>query len=389
MPARRDIKARFACAAIAACGACLGMAGSASAATPFDGDGQWIWVLSASGGSATAVADQAERYGIEVVYVKSGDGDDYWSQFSPAFVDALHERGLDVCAWQFVYGGDPKGEARAAAAAVEAGADCFVIDAETTYEGRYASAQTYVRRLRAAVGPKFPLALTSFPYVDYHPSFPYSEFMGPGAAEYNLPQMYWHTIGVSVASNFDHTYRFNRPYGRPIFPLGQTYDGPPRNEVVDFRRHTRAYGADGLSWWSWQATEGKEWNWISRRLGRNATPPAVSRGYAVLANRSSGDLVVWAQRLLLGAGFEVKVDGTFGPGTARVVSAFQESEGLAPTGTVKATTWKALLKHRAAPVRWNKRRASRVAVASGQDPFAAPPLLTPPPPEFAPTPGRP
>jgi hypothetical protein len=362
----------LACAAIALCGAWIGVSSSASAATPLDGDGMWIWVLSASGGSAGAVADQAERYGIDVVFVKSGDGDDYWSQFSKPFVDALHSRGLKVCAWQFVYGSDPKGEARAAVRAVEAGADCFVIDAETNYEGRYAQAQTYVRKIRAQIPDHYPLALTSFPYVDYHPTFPYSVFLAPGAAQYNVPQMYWHTIGVSVASNFDHTYRYNRPYGSPIYPLGQTYDGPPKDEVIDFRRNARAYEAPGISWWSWQATEGKEWNWVSRKLGPQQNPPRTSRGYAVLASGSSGDLVIWAQQHLNGAGFEVKVDGTYGKGTASIVSEFQQDKGLNPTGTVNAKTWKALLKHQPKAVRWTERRSNRMAVAMGRDPFAAP-----------------
>ena len=33
---------------------------------------------------------------------------------------------------------------------------------------------TYIRRLRDLIGPRFPVALAGFPYVDFHPSFPYS-----------------------------------------------------------------------------------------------------------------------------------------------------------------------------------------------------------------------
>jgi hypothetical protein len=42
------------------------------------------------------------------------------------------------------------------------GVDCFVIDAEAEYEGRYAAAQRYITALRAAVGKDFPIALSSF-----------------------------------------------------------------------------------------------------------------------------------------------------------------------------------------------------------------------------------
>jgi hypothetical protein len=356
------------------------------ASTPLDGDGMWIWLMSRSGGTAAAVAEQAKRYGIEVVFIKSSDGTNVWSQFTPALVRELHAEGLRVCAWQFVYGSEPKGEAIAGAAAEEAGADCLVIDAETHYEGRYAQAQIYMRALRNRVGPTYPLALTSFPYVDYHPSFPYSVFLAPGNAQYNAPQMYWHTIGSSVAENFDHTYRYNRPYARPIFPLGQTYEDPPRGDVIAFRRLARAYRAPGVSWWSWQETTGREWNWVGRKLGRTQ-PPTVGRGYAILSSGSRGDLVVWAQQHLVAAGHAVKVDGTYGAGTANVVRDFQQSAGLNATGVVRASTWRALLQHEPVTTRWTLRRAARMSAAVERTPFSASaPGLTS---EFAPTTGVP
>src|SRR5215213_3292689 len=114
----------------------------------------WIWYLSKSeGGSPTAIAAHAARHGVRTVFVKSADGSDVWSQFSSTAVAALKATGLRVCGWQFVYGRDPIGEALAAAAAKDAGADCFVIDAESSYQGRYAQAQRYVAKLRELVGP--------------------------------------------------------------------------------------------------------------------------------------------------------------------------------------------------------------------------------------------
>lgn len=338
-------------------------------ATPLDGNGMWIWVLANSGGSAKAVAQQATRYGIDVVFVKSGDAGNYWSQFSPALVQVLHNAGIKVCAWQFVYGGDPTAEAKVGARAAENGADCLMIDAETSYEGRYAQAQTYMKKLRARVDANFPLALAAFPYVDYHPTFPYSVFLAPGNAQFNAPQVYWRAIGVTVASSFDHTYRYNRPYGAPIFPIGQTYQNPPRKEITDFRRLARGYGARGVSWWSWQETEGKEWRWVGRKL-RATGAPAVKRGFAVLAKGSRGDLVIWAQQHLVAVGADVRVDGTYGPGTAAAVSDFQAKAGLKPTGVVNATTWKRLLKHRPVETDWAKRRAPRSAVRFGFSIFA-------------------
>ena len=163
---------------------------------------------------------------MSTVFVKSADGGDVWEQFTPQLVADLHARGLRACAWQFVYGADPQAEASAAVASIAAGADCFVIDAETKYEGRYASAQRYLAALRVAIGPAYPLGFTSFPYVDYHPRLPYSVFLGPGGAQANLPQVYWKAIGGSVDAVSAKTVANNRIYGTPIAPLGQSYDAP-------------------------------------------------------------------------------------------------------------------------------------------------------------------
>src|SRR2546423_250550 len=138
----------------------------------FAGQGMWIWQLPRSeGGSGPAIVARARSANIQTVFVKGADGTNLWSQFTPALVASLKAAGLRVCAWQYTYGSDPAGEAATAAQAIARGADCFVIDAEAEYEGHYAQALQYVRALRARVGGSYPLALSSFPYVDYHPNF--------------------------------------------------------------------------------------------------------------------------------------------------------------------------------------------------------------------------
>ena len=127
------------------------------------------------------------------------------------------------------------------------------------------AADVYVDKLRRRIGRRFPTALTSFPYVDYHPALPYSVFLGPGGARYNLPQLYWRTIGVTVGEGYEHTFRFNRVYRRKIYPLGQTYENPPTRQIRRFRRMALSYELGGLSWWSWQETQKREW----RALGRD------------------------------------------------------------------------------------------------------------------------
>jgi hypothetical protein len=335
----------------------------------FDRQGQWIWYVSSSeAGSIRGIIARAKRNDVGTVYVKSGDGDDYWSQFSRGLVQALHRAGLSVCAWHFVYGDQPLAEARVSAMAAQRGADCFAIDAEADYEGKYAAADRYVRALRARVGDTFPLSLATFPYVDYHPSFPYSVFFGPGGATYNQPQMYWKTIGTSVREVYEHTYLYNRVYGHPIYPIGQTYEAPGTGAIKLFRRFAASFGGLAPSWWSWQETNGQEWG----ALGADSALQPVT-GYRqevvhpLLKRKSKGDLVVWAQQHLVAAGADIPVTGFFGPRTARAVREFKEARGLPANGVIDTETWERLREltpYRPSWARTRSRAGARVQPAS-------------------------
>ncbi|MDW5597578.1 peptidoglycan-binding domain-containing protein [Conexibacter stalactiti] len=314
----------------------------------FDGSGMWIWYLRrAAGGDAAAIAEKAAAAGVRTIFLKSADGSNVWSQFSQAAIAELKATGLNVCGWQFVYGNDPIGEAQAAAASKAAGADCFVIDAEGAYEGKYAQAQRYTRALRAAVGDDFPIGLTSFPYVHYHPGFPYSVFMAPGGATFNLPQVYWKTIGTSVDTSLQITYQYNTVYETPIYPLGQTYDGTAAADVRRFRQLSLGYGATGVSWWVWDFASASDWGAVGAEV--EALDVLDSPRYPTLRANGSrsgsrGDLVVLAQQHLNGAGASLRVDGDYGPGTAAAVRAYQASKGITESGVLDEETWPTLLR---------------------------------------------
>jgi hypothetical protein len=324
----------------------------------------WIWELSRAGhGDAATMARTARTYGIGTVLVKSGDGSSMWSQFTSTLVHELHADGLRVCAWQYVYGTHPVAEADVGAAAVQDGADCLIIDAESEYEGKYISAETYLSRLRAQVGAGYPLALAGFPYVDYHPAFPYSVFLGPGGAQYNAPQMYWKDIGTTTDAVFAHTYAYNLIYRRAIFPLGQVYSNPPAHQIFRFRQLSRVYGAPGVSWWDWQEATHAEWLALSRPAG---TLPGYQayRLMAPIKKGSKGDLVVWAQEHLISAGYRIGVDGGFGPNTRRAVLGFQRARSLTADGVIGPATWSALLRLHPVYIKWNVRGTMRPAAIS-------------------------
>jgi hypothetical protein len=337
---------------------------AAARSNPLAARGMWIWYVSASNhGNFSSIVAKARQYGISTLMIKSSDGSSMWSQFSPGLVSRLHANGLRVCAWQYVYGIHPVAEARLGAAAVHDGADCLLIDAESQYEGKYISAQTYVTKLRSLIGGGFPVALAGFPYVDFHPAFPYSVFLGPGGAQYNVPQMYWKDIGVTVDTVYAHTYLFNRIYQRPISPLGQVYSNPPARQILRFRQLSRAYGALGVSWWDWQEASAGGWSSVARRVG-SLSGLRTSTALATIKSRSRGDLVVWAQQHLLSAGYTLPVDGGFGQRTAGAVRAFQLAHGLTVDGVIGTATWQALLRFAPAHVVWTSHGATVASAAS-------------------------
>ena len=334
---------------------------SRAGAGPFDGRGMWIWSVSRSdGGNPTAIAKRARANGIRTLFIKSGDGTSYWSQFSRRLVYFIHRNGVRVCAWQYVYGTSPATEAQIGVQAVRDGADCLVIDAEVEYEGRYTAAQRYVDALRAAVGARYPLGLASFPYVDYHPGFPYSVFLGHGGATFDLPQMYWRDIGESVGAVYRHTYMVNRIYRRPIRPLGQT-DSTTAGEISLFRGLSVAYGAGGLSWWdyAWTSANGL-WPAVSGLYTSVAAVP--SPGFPRLQYGSTGDMVLWMQELLKSAIPSQRTTGTFASETLRNLRRFQARRGIPVSGQTGPLTWQALLRLRVSRVHW----ASDARAASGR-----------------------
>ena len=327
------------------------------------GRGMWIWYVSRSnGGTLSSIISNARRYGISTLMIKSSDGPTVWSQFNSSLVSSLHANGLHVCAWQYVYGNHPLLEAQAGAAAVQDGADCLVIDAESEYEGKYVAAQSYITQLRKLIGPSFPVALAGFPYVDYHPGFPYSIFLGSGGAQYNTPQMYWVDIGTSVNTVYAHTYAYNTVYRRPIDPLGQVYENPPLGQLIRFRQLSRTYGAAGVSWWDWQQATTAGWKGISIGAG-NLTATATT-STPVLKLHSLGDLVVWAQEHLSTAGYAIPIDGSYGTTTQSAVESFQAAKGLTVDGIVGPATWAALLNYAPAPVTWTHTGATVASAAA-------------------------
>ena len=223
-----------------------------------------------------------------------------------------------------------------------------------------------MQTLRAQLGPGYPIGLTSFPYVDFHPGLPYSVFLAPGNAQANLPQVYWKAIGGGVDAVSAHTYAHNRIYGTPMVPLGQAYDDPPPADIARFRQLWASYGSAGLSWWSWQSASPTTW----ATLAAAAPGPTLlpDPGWPALDRGSKGDEVVWLQQHLASFDPAVAVDGDFGAATDAALRNFQASRALPVSGVTDAATWQAVLTLPLTPVDWTlAARASSARMPAQRD----------------------
>ena len=280
-------------------------------------------------------------------------------------MNGLHARGLDVCAWQFIYGDKPGKEAKVGAAAVANGADCLVLDVEGQYEGKYPQASYFMSSLRSLIGPDYPLGLASFPYVDYHPALPYSVFLGPGGAQYNIPQLYWKDIGTTVDTGYIHTWVWNRIYGRP--------DRPARAGLQPPEGRARSSGSARwpcrtASTASAGGTGRRPASVSGRRSASRSRPPPPGRIRAIRSCTSGPRATSWPgpSSCSRAAATAVPVSGYFQTSTQTAVYAFQRDHGLPQTGNLDVPTWEPLLQNKPLAVRWVSGGGAVAAKASGR-----------------------
>jgi len=321
---------------------------SGAAATTLSGDAIWTARPSAAT-EPNALAAEVAAAGLHRVFVKAAEGTTLEPGFTAPFVAAIRAHGIEVCAWVFVYGAEPAGEAAAAVAAARAGAQCLVVDAEGQYDKRYGAAQSYVGALRAQLGAAYPIGLAGQAEVLEHPTFPYSVFLGPGGFDFDMPQVYWRELGLSPGAALALSLGQNEWYGRPIEPVGQLFDAVSAAEVGKFVAGASIDGARGVSLFDLEAEPPPQ---IAAAVA--APIPALVRPVAPATLRpgADGDEVVWAQEHLDGSGADLPVGGFYGNETARAVARFQRRHRLRASGLLDARTWRALLRVRPRVPSW-------------------------------------
>ena len=239
------------------------------------GKGMWLYEPDKTeGGNVAAIVAKAKAAGLSHLYVRTGSS---WNGFyAGPFLDQLlpvaHEADLMVYGWDFPRLISVEDDVRRAKAAIDHRApgkhriDGFSADIETMSEGTHitaAAAAEYGRRLRAEVGSSYPLIAT-VPRPSPKQNFPYAEVVESFDAI--APMVYWlnRQPDTDVAGALRDLAQFNKP----VFPIGQAYDGapeggragvPPPEELWRFMRSAEAGGAQGVSFWSWQAANSKAW----------------------------------------------------------------------------------------------------------------------------------
>jgi len=238
------------------------------------GKGMWIWQPEKTeNNDAGAIVSRAVDLGLTHLYVRTGSSWDgfYAGDFLNRILPAAHAAGIRVYGWDFPRLISTTDDVARAAAAVDYRTpggqriDGFAADIETADEGTHVSvdaADAYGDGLRAAVGRAVPLVAV-VPRPSTHTaeiSYPYAEVIAHFDAV--APMVYW--LNREPGSDVAGALADLRGYGKPVFPVGQAYDGgseggrpgvPPPAELLRFFKVSYDKGAEGVSFWSWQEAD--------------------------------------------------------------------------------------------------------------------------------------
>ena len=215
--------------------------------------GQWLWVweVSASGGIDAIIA-QAKATKMTGLIIKSFDGDAVWTQFSDS-ANAVKAAGLRLGAWGYVYNTNLAQTAVAAKAAITAGAEFVVFDAEIEFETPQGAADAkslggYARALM----PDVTIGYTTFALPDDHTQFPYAQFSQ--WCDFAMPQVYWADAGMQPQAMLAASVQQLSGFGKRIFPVGQAYTPATATEIAEFGAGCAEHWIEGVSWWDAQSS---------------------------------------------------------------------------------------------------------------------------------------
>jgi len=213
------------------------------------------------GGQPGAILAAAQAAGLSHVIVKIADGvkvaglDASGMDLTTPVVQVLQRAGLAVWGWQVVYGDDPSAEASVAITRTKAlGLEGYVIAAGAEYEqpGRSTAAQKFITTVRA--GLRLPIALSSFRFPNYHPKFPWSDFLA--FCDLHMPQMYWEQAHDADEQLIESRRQCDAlPNARPYIPSAAAYSAPgwspSAQDITDFLDTAQVLGLPAVNFFNW------------------------------------------------------------------------------------------------------------------------------------------
>ena len=212
-------------------------------------------------GDPSSILVAAQAAGLSHIIVKIADGtqaagiDASGRDFTAPVVQALHQAGMAVWGWHYVCGDNPSTEATLAITRTQAlGLDGLVVSAGEEYEqpGRSSAAHIYMTTVRA--GLTVPIALSSFRFPNYHPNFPWSDFLL--SCDLHMPQVFWelaHNAGEQLIETKRQCDAL--PNARPFIPTGAAYLtsgwSPSAQDIIDFMNTAEVLGLLAVNFFDW------------------------------------------------------------------------------------------------------------------------------------------
>jgi hypothetical protein len=213
------------------------------------------------GGDPSSILAAAQAAGLSHIIVRIADGakvagiDASGVDFTAPVVQALHQAGMAVWGWQYVYGDNPSAEATIAITRTQAlGLDGYVVSAGEEYEqpGRSSAAHQFITTVRTAL--KVPIALNSYRFPNFHPKFPWSDFLL--SCDLHMPQVYWeqaHNPGDQLSESKQQCDAL--PNARPYTPSGAAYTtpgwSPTTQDITDFLDTAEDLSLPGVNFFDW------------------------------------------------------------------------------------------------------------------------------------------
>ncbi len=286
----------------------------------------WIWEISQSlGGNIESIVSLGKDLGVSGFLVKAHDGRAVWPQFQQV-LGPLKQAGFLVGAWGYVYSSDIAGEADAAQTVIDAGADWYVFDGESSFNGAAAAADQLGGMIRRK-NPNLTIGYAPFALPNDHPNFPYAEFSK--YCEVCLPQVYWSEFGISAAEAVTESVHQLSGFGLPIAPIGQAYGSATSASIGQFAASARAHDCVGVSFWDLQSANTRQLQavknireFVTVPTGAQAGNPqaagnATALGGGMPADVKESDWYYGAVHDLLGRGIVTAYrDGLFKPDEA-------------------------------------------------------------------------